>query len=97
MPRPRGRLRRAYDLVWAGKQYFNSLKAMAEEPQLGRTPKWEHDVFFWNDPMTRSGKRVDAALRAMLTAKGHEGWQLVAVTEGRPRTYTFFFTRPAED
>ncbi len=33
----------------------------------------------------------------MLTAKGNEGWELVAVTQGRPRAYTFFFRGPAED
>jgi len=69
---------------------------MAEEPQLRRTQRWEHDIFFWNDPTPQSGERVDIAMRAMLAARGNEGWELVAVTEGRPRTYTFFFKRPAE-
>lgn len=70
---------------------------MVDEPQQRRIQKWEHDVFFWNNPTTHWGERVDLGIRAMLTAKGNDGWQLVAVTEGRPRTYSFFFKRPAEE
>ena len=60
---------------------------MAEEPELHRT----------RGGSTTCGERVDIGLRAMLTAKGDEGWELVTVTEGRPRTYSFFFKRRAED
>jgi len=73
------------------------LRTVAEEPQSPPTQRWEHDVFFWGDSETWGGQRAGAGIRAMLTAKGNEGWELVAVTEGRPRRYTFFFRRPAEN
>jgi len=69
---------------------------MDEELQVRRTQRWEHDVFFWNHPATRTGGRVDAGMRAMLGAKGIEGWELVAVPKGRPRTNTCFFNRLTE-
>ena len=75
----------------------HSLRSVAEEPQSSPTERWAHDVFFWSDSETWDGRRAGAGIRAMLTAKGDEGWELVAVTQGRPRTYTFFFKRPAED
>ena len=60
--------------------------------------QWEYEIFFWNDPTpARRGERADITMRAMLAEKGNEGWELVTVTEGRPRTYTFFFKRPAVD
>ena len=77
-----------------GSTFLIVLEPMAEEPQLRRTQRWEHDIFFWNDPTPQSGERVDIAMRAMLAARGNEGWELVAVTEGRPRTYTFFSNVP---
>jgi hypothetical protein len=33
---------------------------------------------------------------AMLAARGAEGWELAAVTEGVPGHFSFFFKRPAE-
>jgi hypothetical protein len=59
---------------------------------------WEYDIFFWSDPpASRRHQRVDLTMRAMLTEKGEAGWELVAVTEGQPRFYTFFFKRPLDD
>lgn len=78
-------------------QLPNSHGTMAEDPELRRTERWEHDVFFWNDPISRSGEPVDLGMRAMLTVKGSDGWELVSVTEGRPRIYTLLFNRPAEN
>ncbi len=70
---------------------------MGEDPQLPRTQRWEHDVIFWGDSESWDGARAGAGIRAMLASKGNEGWKLIAVTEGRPRTYTFFFRRLAQD
>jgi hypothetical protein len=75
----------------------HSAHGMRASPKRAAHEWWEHDVFFWNDPISRSGEPVDLGMRAMLTVKGSDGWELVSVIEGRPRTYTFFFNRPAEN
>jgi hypothetical protein len=67
-----------------------------DEPQWSQ--RWEYDVFFWNDPPAlRPGERADLAMREMLAEKGDAGWELVGVTEGRSRFYTFFFKRPLRE
>jgi hypothetical protein len=59
--------------------------------------QWEHHVFWWNLSTRWGGKKGSPGIRAMLQARGEDGWELVAVTDSPENGYTFFFKRPVQD
>ncbi len=69
---------------------------MGDEPPVRRIRGWAHDLYFWGPASSWSGEGGSDGMVAMLAARGAEGWELAAVTEGVPGHFSFFFKRPAE-
>ena len=57
---------------------------------------WEHHIYWWGRGESWQGKTGAPGMKAMLTAMGATGWELVSVTENPQTGYTLFFKRPTQ-
>lgn len=60
---------------------------------------WEYDVIRWAEDTEWSGESDDYGIKAMLTDKGADGWELLSVVSypsDDGAAHRFFFKRPPD-